>query len=106
MPVAAPATGGLDTHREHDPQVLMPFNACVARPVSRKEAAGNPKAQAALLKEPLVMELTLSKKDAAFWEKERESAKKRAAAESAPEKTDPEKPTPPKKPGPGLGGDE
>ena len=51
MPVAAPATGGLDAHRDHEPDFVFPFSACVARPVSKKEAAGNPKAQAALLKE-------------------------------------------------------
>ena len=49
MPVAAPATGGLDAHRDREPDFVFPFSACVARPVGKKEAAGNPKAQAALL---------------------------------------------------------
>ena len=51
MLVAAPATGGLDAHRDHEPEFAFPFSVCVVRPVGKKEAAGNPKAQAALLKE-------------------------------------------------------
>lgn len=81
----------------------------------------NPKAQAALLTEPLRMDATLSKKDLPFWQKEVEAAKKRAEAEKAELPKDPQgtpkpdapkpdakpdgKPRPGAKPGLGEGGD-
>src|SRR5262249_41856764 len=61
----------------------------------------NAKAQDALLKEPLRMSVTLAKKDAAFWEKEKER-KKTAEESKAPA---PEATPRPKKPGGGLGDD-
>ena len=52
MPVAPPSgVVGDGLHREHLPRVNFSPDACVARPVSRAEAARNPLAQAALLKE-------------------------------------------------------
>ena len=48
MPVHAVVS---DEHRPHIPAFEFPFNALVARPVSKAEVRSNPKAEAALLKE-------------------------------------------------------
>ena len=40
-----------DAHRPHIPMFEFPFNALVARPVSKAEIRNNPKADAALMKE-------------------------------------------------------
>ena len=48
---AMPVSTGRNLHRDRLPDFEWPFSACVARPVSKKEVASNPKALKAVLSE-------------------------------------------------------
>ena len=50
-PMVVPAPEGDHPHQERLPEYPWPVNACVARPVGKKEIQENPKAKAALQKE-------------------------------------------------------
>ena len=51
VPCTPTSKAGQSEHRYKIPDFEVPFNACVARPVGKKEIAQQPKAQAALDKE-------------------------------------------------------